>query len=173
MGAHEPVTQLEIDQRIFDLYDEYCHGRIDRREFLARSAAVVMGGLVMAQALLPLIEDQERALAALRRALARDLAAHGIERGQNHRARRVVNQHGHPRGVFKRADVASIASDDPAFHVVTCQGDGGGGGLEGVLAGIALDGEANDAARLLLAGKLGGVRLLDNGPLFPGVRFDP
>ena len=27
------ITQLEIDQRVFDLYDEYCHGRIDRREF--------------------------------------------------------------------------------------------------------------------------------------------
>ena len=48
-----PVTQLQIDQRVFDLYDEYCHGRIDRREFLARSAALVAGGLVMAQALLP------------------------------------------------------------------------------------------------------------------------
>ena len=48
-----PVTQLQIDQRIFDLYDEYCHGRIDRREFLARSAALVVGGLAMAQALLP------------------------------------------------------------------------------------------------------------------------
>ena len=48
-----PVTQLEIDQRVFDLYDEYCHGRIDRREFLARSAALVVGGLAMAQALLP------------------------------------------------------------------------------------------------------------------------
>ena len=48
-----PVTQLQIDQRIFDLYDEYCHGRIDRREFLARSSALVAGGLVMAQALLP------------------------------------------------------------------------------------------------------------------------
>ena len=48
------ITQLEIDQRVFDLYDEYCHGRIDRREFLARSAAlVVIGGLGMAQALLP------------------------------------------------------------------------------------------------------------------------
>ena len=51
MGAS--VTQLEIDQRVFDLYDEYCHGRIDRREFLARSAALVVGGLAMAQALLP------------------------------------------------------------------------------------------------------------------------
>ena len=50
---HEPVTQLEIDQRVFDLYDEYCHGRIDRREFLARASALVVGGLAMAQALLP------------------------------------------------------------------------------------------------------------------------
>ena len=48
------ITQLEIDQRVFDLYDEYCHGRIDRREFLARAAALaVVGGLGMAQALLP------------------------------------------------------------------------------------------------------------------------
>ncbi len=46
------VTQLEIDRRVFDLYDEYCHGRIDRREFL-RLAALVAGGLAMAQALLP------------------------------------------------------------------------------------------------------------------------
>jgi carboxymethylenebutenolidase len=48
----EPVTQLDIDQRVLDLYDEYCHGGIDRREFLLRAGAV-MGGLVMAQALLP------------------------------------------------------------------------------------------------------------------------
>jgi len=50
---HESVTQLEIDRRVFDLYDEYCHGRIDRREFLARASALVAGGLAMAQALLP------------------------------------------------------------------------------------------------------------------------
>jgi carboxymethylenebutenolidase len=48
----EPVTQLDIDQRVLDLYDEYCHGGIDRREFLLRAGAVV-GGLAMAQALLP------------------------------------------------------------------------------------------------------------------------
>jgi len=53
MKMNEPVTQLEIDQRVFDLYDEYCHGGIDRREFLARSAVLVAGGLAMAQALLP------------------------------------------------------------------------------------------------------------------------
>lgn len=50
------ITQLEIDQRVYDLYDEYCHGRIDRREFLSRAASIaVVGGtgLAMAQALLP------------------------------------------------------------------------------------------------------------------------
>ena len=52
MNMNEPVTQLEIDQRVFELYDEYCHGGIDRRQFLAR-AALVVGGLAMAQALLP------------------------------------------------------------------------------------------------------------------------
>ena len=51
--AEKPVTQVEIDRRIFDLYDEYCHGRIDRREFLLRASALVAGGLAMAQALLP------------------------------------------------------------------------------------------------------------------------
>ena len=47
------VTQIEIDQQVYGLYDEYCHGRMDRREFLVRAAAVVVGGLAMAQALFP------------------------------------------------------------------------------------------------------------------------
>ena len=51
--APETLTQGWIDQRVFDLYDEYCHGRMDRRSFLARSAAVTAGGLAMAYALLP------------------------------------------------------------------------------------------------------------------------
>jgi carboxymethylenebutenolidase len=51
--AAPPLTQGEIDRRVFELYDEYCHGRIDRREFLQRAGAVTIGGLAMAQALLP------------------------------------------------------------------------------------------------------------------------
>ena len=35
---------MKIDQRVFDLYDEYCHGRIDRREFLARAGALTVAG---------------------------------------------------------------------------------------------------------------------------------
>jgi len=52
MGAAEQ----EIDQRVYDLYDEYCHGQIDRREFLRRASAITIAGvsgLTMAQALLP------------------------------------------------------------------------------------------------------------------------
>ena len=48
--------EQKIDRRVFDLYDEYCHGRMDRREFLSRAAAMTIGGvsaLWMAQALLP------------------------------------------------------------------------------------------------------------------------
>ena len=54
--APPELTQTEIDQRVFELYDEYCHGRIDRREFLQRAGALTVGGvsaLAMAQALLP------------------------------------------------------------------------------------------------------------------------
>jgi carboxymethylenebutenolidase len=47
-----PLTQDWIDQRVYDLYDEYCHGRMDRREFLAR-ASLVACGLAMAQAMMP------------------------------------------------------------------------------------------------------------------------
>lgn len=47
------ITQDWIDQRIYDLYDEYCHGAIDRRTFLSRAAAATVGGLAMAQALMP------------------------------------------------------------------------------------------------------------------------
>ena len=45
------ITQHEIDQQVFDLYDEYCHGRIDRREFLKRASA--LGALTFALSLLP------------------------------------------------------------------------------------------------------------------------
>ena len=50
------TEEHKIDPRVFDLYDEYCHGQIDRREFLSRAAAITIGGvsaLWMAQALMP------------------------------------------------------------------------------------------------------------------------
>lgn len=50
------MQQIDIDKRVYDLYDEYCHGHIDRREFLGRASVISVAGvsgLVMAQALMP------------------------------------------------------------------------------------------------------------------------
>jgi len=44
---------IQIDQRIFDLYDEYCHGSMARREFFAKASTLTAGGLLMAQSLIP------------------------------------------------------------------------------------------------------------------------
>ena len=46
----------KIDDRVYDLYDQYCHDQINRREFFERAAALTIGGvsaLAMAKALLP------------------------------------------------------------------------------------------------------------------------
>jgi carboxymethylenebutenolidase len=51
-----------IDDRIYDLYDEYCHGRIDRRQFFERAAAVTVTGVAMANALLPNYADAQEVL---------------------------------------------------------------------------------------------------------------
>jgi len=44
-----------MDQKIVDLYDEYIHESLDRREFL-KKLAILAGGTAAAQALLPLLE---------------------------------------------------------------------------------------------------------------------
>lgn len=51
---------------IFDLYDEYCHTEMERRDFLTRAAALTLvggvSGLAMAQALLPRYADAQMIL---------------------------------------------------------------------------------------------------------------
>jgi len=50
------MNQHEIDKQVFALYDEYCHGAFDRREFLRRASSLSVVGvpaLTMAEALLP------------------------------------------------------------------------------------------------------------------------
>ena len=94
-----------IDQRVFDLYDEYCHGRIDRRAFL-KQAALVAGGLAMAQALMPRyakaqtisftderIKAQLRHLPLARRQLGHDARLSRAAQGQ----RAVSGRAGGPR----------------------------------------------------------------------------
>ena len=50
MSSAEPA---QIDRKLFDLYDAYCHGRIGRRQFLARATALGTAGLAMAHGLMP------------------------------------------------------------------------------------------------------------------------
>jgi carboxymethylenebutenolidase len=45
-----------MDQRIIDLYDEYTHEFLDRREFL-KKLSILVGGAAAANALLPLLEN--------------------------------------------------------------------------------------------------------------------
>lgn len=50
------TTEKEIDERIYDLYDEYCHTEMDRRTFLQKASSITIAGvsgLAMAQSLLP------------------------------------------------------------------------------------------------------------------------
>ncbi len=46
----------KIDDRVYALYDAYCHGRLSRRDFLNRASTLTVAGvsgLAMAQAMLP------------------------------------------------------------------------------------------------------------------------
>lgn len=50
------IDPADVDRRIYDLYDEYCHSSMTRREFLHKASAITVAGvsgLAMAQALLP------------------------------------------------------------------------------------------------------------------------
>ena len=50
------MSEKEVSEKVYDLYDDYCHGVIDRREFLGRAAALTVAGvsaLSIAKALMP------------------------------------------------------------------------------------------------------------------------
>ena len=53
------MKQEEIDAQVFELYDEYCHGYIDRRQFFERAAALSVAATVMATSLLPNYADAQ------------------------------------------------------------------------------------------------------------------
>lgn len=50
------MRQEQIDAQVYELYDEYCHGAIDRREFFRRASQLTIAGvsaIAMARALMP------------------------------------------------------------------------------------------------------------------------
>jgi len=44
----EPLKKEDLNQDVFDIYDEYVHSKIDRREFVNRLSAYAVGGLTVA-----------------------------------------------------------------------------------------------------------------------------
>lgn len=56
------MNKSDINKEIYDLYDEYCHGRIDRRQFFERAGAVAVTGVAMASALMPNYADAQEVL---------------------------------------------------------------------------------------------------------------
>ena len=86
---------------------------------------------------------------------AGDLAAHRIEGGDDHGLGGVVDDEIHARGGLQRADVAALAADDAALHVVVGQRNHGHGGLGHVIRRALLDGGGDDVAGLLVRLLLG------------------
>ena len=56
------MTKPHIDDCIFDLYDEYCHGHIDRRTFFRRAGEATVAGVAMASALIPNYAEAQEVL---------------------------------------------------------------------------------------------------------------
>lgn len=56
------MTEDYIDSQVYDLYDEYCHTQMTRRQFLNRASALVVvsgSALAMAETLLPRYADAQ------------------------------------------------------------------------------------------------------------------
>ena len=50
------MNDEQTKQQVYDLYDDYCHGRIERRDFFSRAAALTIGGVsavALAETMLP------------------------------------------------------------------------------------------------------------------------
>lgn len=55
------VTKEDIKQEVFDLYDDYAHNKIERRQFMERLSLFAIGGLT-APSLLSFMSPNYKAL---------------------------------------------------------------------------------------------------------------
>jgi carboxymethylenebutenolidase len=56
------IKKEDIKQEVFDLYDDYAHSRIDRREFVQNVSAYAVGGLTVASLMSFLMPDYKGAV---------------------------------------------------------------------------------------------------------------
>ncbi len=81
----------------------------------------------------------------------RDLAADHVEAADDDHAGRVVDDQVHAGGLLEGADVAALAADDAALHLVVGDADGAGGRFGRVGGRVALQRSDDDLAGLLFA----------------------
>lgn len=58
----DSIRKEDIRQEVFDLYDDYAHNRIDRREFAQRLSTYAVGGLTVASLMSFLMPDYKSAI---------------------------------------------------------------------------------------------------------------
>ena len=86
---------------------------------------------------------------------ARDFAAHRIKGGDDHSLRRIVDNQIHARSRLQRADIAALAADDAALHIVVGQRHYGNRSLGHMVCRALLNGGGNDVAGLFVGLLLG------------------
>ncbi len=79
------------------------------------------------------------------------LTAGLVEGGQGDGLGGIVDDEVHAGGGLQGADVAALAADDPALHLVAGQGHHGDGGLAGMIGGAPADGLGDHVAGNILA----------------------
>jgi carboxymethylenebutenolidase len=45
------IKKEDVSQEVFDLYDDYAHNRIDRRQFMNKLSAYAIGGITVSSLL--------------------------------------------------------------------------------------------------------------------------
>ncbi len=83
-----------------------------------------------------------------------DLAADVVEGRNDDHARGIVDDHVDARLLLEGADVAALAANDAALHLVVGNVDGRDGGFGGVRGGVALNRHGQHFARLAVALRL-------------------
>ena len=58
----EQITKEDIKQEVFDLYDDYAHSRLSRREFVEKLSVYAVGGLTVASLMSFLMPDYKDAI---------------------------------------------------------------------------------------------------------------
>ena len=101
--------------------------------------------------------------------MPRGLATHRVEAAEHHGLGGVVDDQVHAGGRLEGPDVAALATDDAALHVLAREREHADGRLGGLLGGHALDRDRDDLARPLLA--LLARPLLDLADLAMAARF--